>query len=212
MIRHDPMMMSGPRGGNDPQIRRGPNSASLYDVLDLILDKGIVIDAFVRVSLVGIELLTVDLRVVIASVDTYLRYAEGVERLGVYDRARATKLKDMVKDGAKGKAIEEGAETVGRALDDDDDEEDGKGNGKHKSGGVTGMLARGVKSTLGKVVDTITGDDDDEDEGGDEGDEAQGKRKGDEDDEQREERSRSKSRGREHSGNGGGRARAGGRR
>src|SRR2546423_7987045 len=62
----------------DPQIRRAPTGGTgLYDVLDLILDKGIVIDAFVRVSLVGIELLTVDARVVIASVDTYLRYAEG---------------------------------------------------------------------------------------------------------------------------------------
>ena len=50
-------------------------------MLDLILDKGIVIDAFVRVSLVGIELVTIDARVVIASVDTYLRYAEGAERL-----------------------------------------------------------------------------------------------------------------------------------
>src|SRR5688572_18431181 len=87
----------------DSQVRRAPNASSLYDVLDLILDKGIVIDAFVRVSLVGIELVTIDLRVVIASVDTYLRYAEAAERLALYDRARATKLKEMVKGGAKNK-------------------------------------------------------------------------------------------------------------
>lgn len=62
-------------------IRRPPHSSSLADVLEVILDKGIVIDAYVRVSLVGIELLTIDARVVIASVDTYLRYAEAVDRL-----------------------------------------------------------------------------------------------------------------------------------
>src|SRR3712207_1836603 len=78
-----PMTLMDPPTRRDPQIRRAPSGTGLYDVLDLILDKGIVVDAFVRVSLVGIELLTVDLRVVIASVDTYLRYAEGVERLNL---------------------------------------------------------------------------------------------------------------------------------
>ncbi|HET9077966.1 MAG TPA: gas vesicle protein GvpJ [Acidimicrobiales bacterium] len=62
-------------------ITRAPRPSSLADVLDLILDKGLVIDAYVRVSLVGIELLTIDARVVIASVDTYLHYAEAVNRL-----------------------------------------------------------------------------------------------------------------------------------
>src|SRR5438270_6119505 len=81
----------------DPQIRRAPNSANLYDVLDLILDKGIVIDAFVRVSLVGIELVTIDARVVIASVDTYLRYAEGAERLQLYNRSDAKQLPEFLK-------------------------------------------------------------------------------------------------------------------
>jgi len=50
-------------------------------VLELILDKGLVIDVFVRVSLIGIEILTIDARIVIASVDTYLRFAEAVNRL-----------------------------------------------------------------------------------------------------------------------------------
>ena len=67
-------------------VRRAPSSSGLYDVLDLILDKGLVIDAFVRVSLVGIELLTVDLRVVVASVDTYLRFAEAVDRLALHEQ------------------------------------------------------------------------------------------------------------------------------
>ena len=60
-----------------------PQSSGLADVIDTILDKGLVIDAYVRVSLVGIELLTIDARIVIASVDTYLRFAEAVNRLDI---------------------------------------------------------------------------------------------------------------------------------
>jgi len=62
-------------------LSRAPRPSSLADVLDLILDKGLVIDAYVRVSVIGIEVLTVDARVVVASVDTYLRFAEAVNRL-----------------------------------------------------------------------------------------------------------------------------------
>jgi len=60
-----------------------PAPSSLADVLDTILDKGLVIDIYLRVSLVGIELLTIDARIVIASVDTYLRFAEAVNRLDI---------------------------------------------------------------------------------------------------------------------------------
>jgi hypothetical protein len=67
-----------------------PSPSSLADVLDTILDKGLVIDIYVRVSLVGIELLTIDARIGIASVDTYLRFAEAVNRL------------DLTQDGSKG--------------------------------------------------------------------------------------------------------------
>jgi gas vesicle structural protein len=67
-----------------------PAPSSLADVLDTILDKGLVIDIYVRVSLVGSELLTIDARIVIASVDTYLRFAEAVNRL------------DLTQDGSKG--------------------------------------------------------------------------------------------------------------
>jgi gas vesicle structural protein len=63
----------------------GPSPSGLADVLDLILDKGLVIDLYVRVSLVGIELLTIDARIVVASVDTYLRFAEAVGRLQIED-------------------------------------------------------------------------------------------------------------------------------
>ena len=60
-----------------------PRPSGLADVIDVILDKGLVIDAYVRVSLIGIELLTIDARIVIASVDTYLRFAEAVSRLDI---------------------------------------------------------------------------------------------------------------------------------
>jgi len=64
--------------GNDVPVERAAGGTSLIDVLDRILDKGIVIDAWVRVSLVGIDLITVEARVVVASIDTYLRYAEAL--------------------------------------------------------------------------------------------------------------------------------------
>ena len=59
-------------------VERTPGGTSLIDVLDRVLDKGIVIDAWVRISLVGIDLITVEARVVVASIDTYLKYAEAV--------------------------------------------------------------------------------------------------------------------------------------
>lgn len=59
-------------------VERAPGGTSLIDVLDRILDKGIVVDAWVRISLVGIDLITVEARIVIASIDTYLKYAEAV--------------------------------------------------------------------------------------------------------------------------------------
>jgi gas vesicle structural protein len=65
-------------GGNGMAIQKSVNSSSLAEVIDRILDKGVVIDLWARVSLVGIELLTIDARIVIASVDTWLRYAEAV--------------------------------------------------------------------------------------------------------------------------------------
>ena len=79
--------------------RGGPSG--LADVLEVLLDKGLVIDAFVRVSLVGIELLTIDARVVIASVDTYLRFAEAVNRLDLVSNSNAQSLSDIVGGGQK---------------------------------------------------------------------------------------------------------------
>jgi|SRR5690349_4763167 hypothetical protein len=82
-----------------------PSPSGLADVIDTILDKGLVIDAYVRVSLVGIELLTIDARVVIASVDTYLRFAEAVNRLDIsQEKAGLPELVgDMQQSGAKHK-------------------------------------------------------------------------------------------------------------
>ena len=88
-------------GGGSPG---GPSSSSLADVLDTILDKGLVIDAYVRVSLVGIELLTIDARVVIASVDTYLRFAEAVNRLDIAQEDSKAGLPDLVDDVTSGAA------------------------------------------------------------------------------------------------------------
>ncbi len=83
-----------------------PRSSSLADVIEIILDKGIVIDAYVRVSLVGIEVLTIDARVVIASVDTYLRFAEATNRLDLTQQGGkdlGELMGDMSQKGAKGK-------------------------------------------------------------------------------------------------------------
>jgi gas vesicle structural protein len=80
-------------------ITRAPRSSGLADVLEILLDRGLVIDAYVRVSLVGIELLTVDLRVVIASVDTYLRFAEAVNRLDLRAVDQSKSVPDLFEKG-----------------------------------------------------------------------------------------------------------------
>ena len=96
-------------------VNRAPNPSGLYDVLDLILDKGLVIDIYVRVSLVGIELLTIDARIVVASVDTYLRFAEAVNRLDLASKSEGLPQlldgKSSTKDKARG-AIEGAREKI----------------------------------------------------------------------------------------------------
>jgi hypothetical protein len=111
-----------PAGGSDAGK---PSSSSLADVIDTILDKGLVIDAYVRVSLVGIEILTVDARVVVASVDTYLRFAEAVNRLDIAQQEPKAGLTDLVGEvtegGAKHKtkgALEAAGEKLGDLLGD----------------------------------------------------------------------------------------------
>ena len=83
-------------------LQRAPSPSGLADVVDLILDKGLVIDAYVRVAVIGIELVTIDARVVIASVDTYLRFAEQVNRLDL-TQTEAAGLKELREGGHGGK-------------------------------------------------------------------------------------------------------------
>lgn len=80
-----------------------PAAPSLADVVDTILDKGIVIDAYVQVSLIGIDLLTVNARVVVSGVDTYLRFAEAVNRLDLSDN-KGQGLPELVQDTRQGVA------------------------------------------------------------------------------------------------------------
>jgi gas vesicle structural protein len=87
-----------------------PAPSGLADVIEIILDKGIVIDAYVRVSLVGIEILTVDARIVIASVDTYLRFAEATNRLELEDKG-GRGLPEIVEEST-GEVIENVASNV----------------------------------------------------------------------------------------------------
>lgn len=112
----------------------GSGTGNLYDILELILDRGLVIDAFVRVSLVGIEILKIDVRVVVASVDTYLRFAEACNRLDLESGRKApTQLTDIVgeatESGAKGKskgaltgAVEAFSESFQKGREGDEDE------------------------------------------------------------------------------------------
>ena len=87
-----------------------PAPSGLADVVEVILDKGIVLDAYVRVSLVGIELLTIDARIVVSSVDTYLRFAEATNRLDLGD-AGGVSLPEVVGEGA-GHVVEKVAHSV----------------------------------------------------------------------------------------------------
>src|SRR5438552_19017012 len=97
-------------GAASNYLQRAPSPSGLADVVDLILDKGLVIDAYIRVAVIGIELVTIDARIVIASVDTYLRFAEAVNRLDL-TQTEAAGLKEL-RDGGSGdkeKGMVEGA-------------------------------------------------------------------------------------------------------
>jgi gas vesicle structural protein len=89
------------RGTSSNYLQRAPSPSGLADVIDVILDKGLVIDAYVRVSVIGIEVVTIDARIVIASVDTYLRFAEAVNRLDLA-QTEAAGLKELRGGGGGG--------------------------------------------------------------------------------------------------------------
>jgi len=125
------MTMVQPAGGG--ASGRG-SSSGLADVIDTILDKGLVIDAFVRVSLVGIELVTIDVRIVVASVDTYLRFAEATNRL------------DLTQTGGKGlpEVMQDMTQGVGRSK--------------------TKGIAQGAMEAAGEKLRGLVGDSDEPDE------------------------------------------------
>ena len=124
-------------------LQRAPSPSGLADVVDLILDKGLVIDAYVRVAVIGIELITIDARIVIASVDTYLRFAEAVSRLDLGESSGEglpQLVEGMTESGSqsKTKGILEGAkESIFGSGDEDDeqtgDEDEDGGSGKRQS-------------------------------------------------------------------------------
>ena len=96
-------------------LQRAPSPSGLADVVELILDKGLVIDAYVRVAVIGIELITIDARIVIASVDTYLRFAERVNRLDLAQTGPKS-LEDLGGDDSDDSDKNGGGKTVRDAL------------------------------------------------------------------------------------------------
>jgi len=132
-------------------VNRAPRPSSLADVLEVVLDKGIVIDAYVRVAVVGIELLTIDARVVIASVDTYLRFAEAVNRLDIQPSDQVAGLPGLMNEiteggarsktkgaltGAKEKVQEVVSSFTGGGDDDEDETEDDERESRRADRGV----------------------------------------------------------------------------
>jgi hypothetical protein len=126
-----------------------PRPSGLADVIDVILDKGLVIDAFVRVSLIGIEILTIDARIVIASVDTYLRFAEAVNRLDIAQDTQAEGLPQLIQDMTSGGAESKTKGAIEGAKD--------KITGDHDDGG-----GGGGRRVLEKAKSKLSGDDDDD--------------------------------------------------
>lgn len=97
--------------------RPEPSPGGLGDIIDTILDKGLVIDAYVRISVVGIEILTLDARIVIASVDTYLRWAEAVNRLDLQREEKdLPQLVEELREGGARKETEGALEGAGEKM------------------------------------------------------------------------------------------------
>jgi len=137
-------------GGRGYAARPAPSG--LADVIDIILDKGLVIDAYVRVSLIGIEILTIDARIVIASVDTYLRFAEAVNRLDLQQADQSQGLPELMESitegGSKSKtkgALEGAKEKLGIGGDEDEEKEKEK-ESRSRRRSSSGSRSRSRKS------------------------------------------------------------------
>jgi hypothetical protein len=98
-------------------VERAAGGTSLIDVLDRVLDKGIVIDAWVRVSLVGIDLITVEARIVVASIDTYLKYSEAVGQVGPVSKPaiEGREYEELIAENTALRAQIKAGSTAGRA-------------------------------------------------------------------------------------------------
>jgi len=140
--------------GGANYLRRAPSPSGLADVLNVILDKGIVIDAFVRVSVIGIELVTIDARIVIASVDTYLRFAEAVNRLDLAE-TQVAGLPDLEEVGAK---------VVTEHKIDDVEEKAESGLKGAAKGVAAGAAVAGAAAVAKHLADRRKGDGDEDEE------------------------------------------------
>jgi hypothetical protein len=142
------------------QVQRQPRPSGLADILDVLLDKGLVVDVYVRVALVGIELLTIDARIVIASVDTYLRFAEAVNRLDLTQVEEGESLPELFGDmeeggaGRKTKGVLEGAKEA--LFGGDDDDADG-GSSKRRSSSAKRSSSSGRRTSAKKSSSSSNG-------------------------------------------------------
>jgi hypothetical protein len=138
-------------------LQRAPSPSGLVDVIDTILDKGLVIDAYVRVSVIGIELITIDARVVVASVDTYLRFAEAVNRLDLSQ----TKLAGLpeLREVAAEEVTERKIDKVTPDLPTPDDSEGSALRTAAKSA-AAGAVVAGAAVAAKEIADRLRGEGD----------------------------------------------------
>src|SRR4051794_22644697 len=141
-------------GTSSNYLQRAPSPSGLADVVDLILDKGLVIDAFVRVSVIGIELVTIDARIVVASIDTYLRFAEAVNRLDLRETELAG-LPDLQEVAAE--------EVTEHEIEDIEEKAESAWRGAAK-GVAAGAAVAGAAAVAKHLADSRGSDDEDADE------------------------------------------------
>ena len=142
-------------------LQRAPSPSGLADVVELILDKGLVIDAYVRIAVIGIELITIDARIVIASVDTYLRFAEAVNRLDLTQTELAG-LPELQEKGAE-KMTEGAIEGVEDKVTPD------SSGLRTAAKGAAAAAAVGAAAVAARELASRMGGDDKGDDTGDEG-------------------------------------------
>jgi gas vesicle structural protein len=138
-------------------LQRAPSPSGLADVVELILDKGLVIDAYIRIAVIGIELITIDARIVIASVDTYLRFAEQVNRLDLTQTELAG-LPELQEKGAK-------METEG-AIEGVEDKltPDGSAMSKAAKGAVAAAAVGAAAAAAREIASRMNNDQEGDDE------------------------------------------------